>query len=65
MNQDENWYEVCWNPTWVTAKTKKEAEEKVDNYLMTNDSDSWMDVDFIELDEETTKKMQSKENDKK
>lgn len=65
MNQDEKWYEVYWNPTRVTAKTKEEAEEKVVDYLMSNDPDSWMDIDFIELDEETTKRMQSKGDDKK
>jgi len=65
MKKNENWYEVYWHPTYVTAKTKGEAEEKVDRYVLSNDPDGWMDADFIELDEETTKKMQSKEDDKK
>jgi len=55
--EEEKYFVVYWKPTPIKAKSKKEAEKQVDDYLMHNDAGSWLDVDFIEFSEDFTKVM--------
>ena len=44
--EKENWYQVFWEMTLVTAKSKEEAEKKITDYIMCNDPDSWFNIDW-------------------